>query len=255
MKLQLGRLAATLILPTLVWYSPPLRAQGPQTAPHADDDWLAKTLAFLGIRKPAALEIGRGGDDDPVDASGLSVWVMARDGKGSQRVPAPAGSYRWPVFSPDGDRIASLKDGHLCILGPGSSYSEVPRSPSSPGVARLLSWTTSGIAGVTSDGKTVRFDPQSGQAAVGEPVPASRLPELVLAARTCGDAYVDQSDAAPDAKTGRTRIDLVVQRRSTRGDAGAGFWVGSVVTMGSERLKNMDPSFSADCRRIVFAGK
>jgi len=36
---------------------------------------------------------------------------------------------------------------------------------------------------------------------------------------------------------------------------GAGFWDGPVVTLGSERPKNMDPSFSADCRRIVFVAK
>jgi hypothetical protein len=119
---------------------------------------------------------------------------------------------------------------------------------------RLLAWTAAGIAALAADGRAVRIDPETGRLSLGDVVPSAERADVLAAARTCGDFYLDTTTGIPDPVTGRSRVDIVLQHRKAFGDAGS-FWEGSVLTLGSARVTNLDPAFSPDCQRIVFVAR
>jgi hypothetical protein len=245
------RIWVLVILAAMLGAAPMAAGQSADKGAATDSGWLVRVCTFLGIRRPQALEIFRSGAPSAPGDEGAAIWEMTAEGRDAGPL-ATDGAYRWPVRSPGGDRVAALRAGRVCVLRRGGPCNDLPGGDG-PGVVQLLAWTADGIAGITADGHVARIDPVSGRLEAGEVVPEAQRPEIGTAARTCGDAYLDVTTGVPDARTGRTRVDIVIERRKQFGDAG--LWEGTVLTLGSPRVKNLDPSFSADCRHVLFVAR
>jgi hypothetical protein len=244
-------LAGLLIAPASTAQSSP---EPPAKTAAADDPWdlIARALKWAGLDKAPGADAFRG-STALLGYTDLTVWAMARDGTGARQITSGPG-YEWPVYAPDSRRIAALKLGKLVIIQ-GRKTVPVPSEEAEPDPPRvLLAWTDKGIAVLTAARNVVLVDPVTGARQIGPGVSEESIPDLLQSTRTCGGDYIGQVAAPKDSQGRLGRSDIVFYRAmATEGEAA--HWRGTFLTKQSKRRTNVEPAFSADCRRILFVAK
>jgi hypothetical protein len=222
---------------------------------------LSELMAKIGFTRPPESGMFReapsaSSDTSPGEAKDRAVWTMARDGSGATRLSSDGG-YDWPVFAPDGKRVAALRDDEIVILKAHAKPIIVPFATIRDARPKiLLAWTNAGISLLMSDRIVVLVHPEQGVGTEVGAVPGETDAEAVLlrSTRACGKYYTTTSAPPPDSSGRLGRSDIVLYTNHAA-EGELAMPPGVLLTRDSKRTRNLEPALSADCKRIAFVAE
>lgn len=205
--------------------------------PESEKKSIDKVLEFFGFRHSKGTALLRGS----VRPQQMDVWRINIDGTALTRLTADGG-YAWPIVCGDG-RIVVLHGTTLRVLRAGAPPEDIPTSTQPSELLACKDGVVGAFVGAGGQWDLVLLDLRTGRTSVlAERLTKTERHRLSDGARTCdsGTIFTDW----PNGINGRAEIGILPPDGDYRNV--------KHVTSDSLPKRNAEPTFSPDCKQVVF---
>jgi len=204
---------------------------------------VSTVLSWLGFGPPRTTGALRGGD-----SPALNIWIIRRDGTERPAKPVRVGAFRSPIFAHDPTHVYAIQNSNIVDI---NTRDDAPPKemgwPRPQDPPRLILGrgpaSTAAIAVMTAGAIVLTVTPSTGASStLASGLSPDDTATLTRQLGFCGGWVVYEGEQKGPGLT--TRTDVFIRKDGQK--------LGMVLTSAWPGSAHGQPSFSADCEKIVF---